>query len=81
MFTKATPETSAHLIDCLKRLKSARATASKQTMQIMVMTIVEISFNNTRKTFADIQGNKPPNNFKRSTGLKTTSVKFKNHNG
>lgn len=53
MFTKATAETSAHLIDCLKRLKSARGTASKQTMQIMVMTTVEISLN-TEKTFADL---------------------------
>lgn len=53
MFTKAIPDTSTHLIDCLKRLKSARGTASKKTMQIMVMTIVEISLN-SEKTVADL---------------------------
>ena len=54
MFTEAIPETSAHLIDCLTRLKSARATASEQRMQIMVMTTVEISLNNTERRFADL---------------------------
>lgn len=44
----------AHLIDCLTRLKSARATASEQTIQIMVMTIIEIALNNTERRFAEL---------------------------
>ena len=56
--------TSAHLYRLFKTSSSPRTTASKQTMQNIVMVNVEFSLDNTDLKFADLSGNQLPINFK-----------------
>ena len=70
------PGKSAHFDRLFKTSSSPRVTASKQTMQNIVIATVEFRLNNTEKNFADPFGNQLPINLKCLSGLKITLVKF-----